>query len=81
MKMVIHGLISAYHGDDVILYFAMLEKDFTAFEINRLKKSIKTIPQRMQIPKILIFTAIAMAMFTPLAMQIVDSFKSIFSKV
>lgn len=78
MKMVIHGLISAFNGESVELYFAMLEKDFTAFEVNVLKKSIKTIPQKMNAPKVLLFTSIFITLFLPLAMEIIASFKDIF---
>lgn len=78
MKMVIHGLISAFNGENVEMYFAMLEKDFTSFEVNVLKKAIKTIPQKMQAPKILLFTSIFLTLFLPLALEIVGSFKQIF---
>lgn len=79
MKMVIHGLLSAFNGEEVEMYFAMLEKDFSSFEVNVLKKAIKTIPQKMQLPKILLFSSIFLTMFLPLAMQIVDSFRTIFN--
>lgn len=78
MKMVIHGLISAFNGEEVGTYFAMLEKDFTSFEINILKKNIKTIPQKMQAPKILLFSSIFITLFLPLALEIVGSFRDIF---
>ena len=78
MKMVIHGLLSAYNGENVLHYFSMLEKDFTQFEISSLKKAIKSIPQKMQLPKILIFSSVFLALATPLGIQIVDSFKTIF---
>lgn len=79
LKMVINGLRSAYNGDDVKMYFAMLEKDFTSFEINELKKEIKTIPQQILVPKILIYVAAAFALLLPLALTILESFKLYFS--
>lgn len=78
LKMVIRGLTSAYHGDDVKSYFAMLERDFTAFEINDLKRSVKSIPRKMQTAKILILASIMITLFFPLVMQIIESFNGLF---
>lgn len=81
MKMVVHGLRSAFNGEDVKNYFAMLETDFTQYEVATLKKAIKTIPQKMQLPKLLIFTSVLGTLATPLVMQIVSSFKDIFGSM
>ena len=78
LKMVIRGLTSAYHGDDVKSYFAMLERDFTAFEINDLKRSVKSIPRKMQTAKVFILLAIMITLFLPLGMQIAESFEGLF---
>ena len=56
----------------------MLEKDFEAYEIALLKQNIKTIPKRMRLPKMLMYSAVAFTLFLPIVMQIVDSFKGIF---
>jgi hypothetical protein len=79
LKMVARGLLSAYHGDDVKAYFAMLERDFTAFEINDLKRSVKSIPRKMQTAKILILVSIMITIFFPLGMEIFESFKDLFA--
>jgi hypothetical protein len=78
LKMVISGLQSAYNGDDVKIYFAMLEKDFNAFEVSELKKDIKSIPQQLTLPKLLIYASAAFALLLPLALTIMDSFSLFF---
>lgn len=78
LKMVVHGLISANNGDNVEVYFAMLEKDLREYEIHFLKQSVKTIPNRMRLPKGLMYATMAIALFFPLIMQIVGSFKDVF---
>lgn len=78
LKMVIHGLVAANNGDNVDVYFAMLERDFEAYEIALLKQNIQTIPKRMRLPKMLMYSAVAFALFLPIVMQIIDSFKGIF---
>lgn len=81
LKMVIHGLVCANNGDDVEVYFAMLEKDFEAYEVALLRQNIKTIPGRMKLPKMLMYSAVAFALFLPIVMQIIDSFVGIFGQV
>lgn len=78
LKMVIHGLVAANNGDNVDVYFSMLERDFEAYEIALLKQNIQTIPKRMRLPKMLMYSAVAFALFLPIVMQIIDSFKGIF---
>lgn len=79
LKMVLNGLRSAYNGEDVGVYFQILENDFSAFEVNELKKDIKTVPQKLMWPKILIYMAAAFAMLLPLILTIINSFQEIFS--
>lgn len=79
LRMVINGLKGANNGDNMDIYFAMLEKDFTAYEISLLKQNVKTIPNRMRLPKMLMYTSVFVALFFPIAMQVVESFKTIFS--
>ncbi len=78
LKMVIHGLVAANNGDNVDVYFSMLERDFEAYEIALLKQNVKTIPKRMRLPKMLMYSAVAFTLFLPIIMQIIDSFKGIF---
>ena len=78
LKMVIHGLVAANNGDDVRLYFNMLERDFTSFEISLLKANVKSIPERMRIPKMLMYTSVFLTLFFPIIMQVIDSFKQVF---
>lgn len=78
LKQVTHGLISANNGDDVTMYFAMLERDMAAYEVSFLRSNVDTIPRRMRLPKILMYIAVAIAMFYPLIMQIIESFMVVF---
>ena len=78
LKMVIHGLISANNGDDVRIYFNMLERDFTNYEVTMLKRKVKSIPNRMRIPKLLMYTSVFLTLFYPIVCQVIDSFKEVF---
>ena len=73
LKMVTHGLISANDGNDVRYYFAMLERDFSAFEVAALRKSIKTIPQQMRVPKMLLMISVFAALFYPILYTVFSS--------
>lgn len=79
LKRVVRGLINANNGDDVRVYFAMLERDFTAFEMTLLKQNIKRIPEKMRLPKMLMYSAVAAALFFPIIMQVVESFMLFFA--
>ncbi len=79
LKRVIRGLINANNGDDVRVYFAMLERDFTAFEMTLLKQNIKRIPDKMRLPKMLMYSSVAASLFFPIIMQVVDSFMLFFT--
>lgn len=79
LKQITHGLIAANNGDDVKMYFAMLERDMSAYWVSYLRSNIQTIPARMRVPKILMYAAVAIAMFYPLIMQIVESFRDVFT--
>lgn len=78
LKLVLHGLVAANNGDDVSVYFAMLEKDFSAYEVTLLKQNIKTIPEKMRFPKTCMFISIFATMFVPILLQVADSFMAIF---
>ena len=78
LRMVTRGLINANNGDDVSIYFAMLERDFTSYEIALLRQSIASIPNKMRLPKMLMYVSIALTFFFPLIMQIIDAFKDVF---
>jgi hypothetical protein len=79
LKRVVRGLINANNGDDVRVYFAMLERDFNAYEMTLLKQNVKRIPERMRLPKMLMYSAVALALFFPILMQVLDSFKLFFT--
>ena len=79
LKRVIRGLINANNGDDVRVYFAMLERDFTAFEMTLLKQNVKRIPEKMRFPKALMYTAVVAALFFPILMQVWESFSLFFT--
>lgn len=79
LKRVVRGLINANNGDDVRVYFAMLERDFNAFEMTLLKQNVKRIPEKMRLPKMLMYSAVAAALFFPIIMQVVESFMLFFS--
>lgn len=79
LKRVVRGLINANNGDDVRVYFAMLERDFNAYEMTILKKNVKSIPEKMRIPKMLMYSSVAVALFFPILMQVVESFKMFFT--
>lgn len=55
---VVRGLIGVLRGDDGAVYFQMLEHDFKAFELQRLKGEAQKIP-----PKIRIFSFIMLMCF------------------
>lgn len=78
LKRVVRGLINANNGDDVRVYFAMLERDFNSFEITLLKQNVKRIPERMRIPKMLMYSAVALALFFPIIMQVIEAFRMFF---
>lgn len=78
LKRVIRGLINANNGDDVRVYFAMLERDFNSFEVTLLKQNIKRIPEKMRLPKMLMYSSVALALFFPILMQVVESFMMFF---
>ena len=73
LKMVTHGLISANDGNDVRYYFAMLERDFSAFEVAALRKSVKSIPQQMRLPKMLLMISVFAALFYPILYTVLKS--------
>lgn len=79
LKRVIRGLINANNGDDVRVYFAMLERDFNAYEMTMLKQNIKTIPDRMKLPKMLMYSSVALTLFFPILMQVIESFSLFFN--
>ncbi|MBQ8806230.1 MAG: hypothetical protein IJZ68_07060 [Bacteroidaceae bacterium] len=79
LKRVVRGLINANNGDDVRVYFAMLERDFNAFEMTMLKQNVKRIPEKMRLPKMLMYSAVALALFFPIIMQVVESFQLFFT--
>lgn len=79
LKRVVRGLINANNGDDVRVYFAMLERDFTAYEMTLLKQNIKRIPAKMRLPKMLMYSAVVLALFFPILMQVLESFSLFFS--
>ena len=79
LKRVVRGLINANNGDDVRVYFAMLERDFTAYEMTLLKQNVKKIPEKTRLPKMLMYSAVAAALFFPIIMQVVESFLLFFS--
>lgn len=78
LKRVIRGLVNANNGDDVRVYFAMLERDFNSYEMVLLKQNIKRIPERMRLPKMLMYSSVALALFFPIIMQVVESFSLFF---
>ena len=78
LKRVVRGLINANNGDDVRVYFAMLERDFNAFEMTLLKQNVKRIPEKMRLPKMLMYSAVALALFFPILMQVLESFQLFF---
>ena len=80
LQRVVKGLINANEGDDVRIYFEMLERDFNAFEVTLLKRSLKTIPERMRLPKMLLYSAVAITLFFPIIMQVVESFQMFFAE-
>lgn len=79
LKRVVRGLINANNGDDVRVYFAMLERDFTAYEMTLLKQNIKRIPGKMRLPKMLMYSAVVLALFFPILMQVLESFTLFFA--
>lgn len=79
LKRVVRGLINANNGDDVRVYFAMLERDFTAYEMTLLKQNIKRIPAKMRLPKMLMYSAVVLALFFPILMQVLESFSLFFT--
>ena len=79
LKQVVNGLISANNGDDVVSYFDMLDKDFTAFQKTLLHQQVKTISKRMGLPKLLMTAMIFLTMFFPIVMQVITSFKEVFN--
>lgn len=79
LKMVTHGLSAANRGDDVVYYFNMLERDFSAFEVAALRKNIKTIPQQLRVPKLLMMISVFAALFYPIIMSVVESIKLFFT--
>ncbi len=80
LQRVVKGLINANEGDDVRIYFEMLERDFNAFEVTLLKRSLKTIPERMRLPKLLLYSAVAITLFFPILMQVIESFQMFFAE-
>jgi hypothetical protein len=78
LKRVIRGLVNANNGDDVRVYFAMLERDFNSYEMVLLKQNIKRIPERMRLPKMLMYSSVALALFFPIIMQVIESFSLFF---
>ena len=79
LKETTDGLISIYNGTYDEFYFAMLERDFTTFEINNLKKEIKKIPAKMQMPKILMVLSVMVTLTTPLIFEIIKAAGDLFS--
>jgi len=79
LKQVTHGLIAANNGDDVIYYFEMLERDFTNFEIAALRKNVKTVPQQLRLPKLLLLISVFAALFFPIIASIAESVKLFFT--
>lgn len=81
LKRVVRGLINANNGDDVRVYFAMLERDFTSYEIALLKQDVKKIPAKMRLPKMLMYSSVVLSLFFPILMQVLESFQEFFTKV
>lgn len=79
LKRVVRGLVNANNGDDVRVYFAMLERDFNAYEMTLLKQNVKRIPERMRLPKMLMYSSVALALFFPILMQVLESFQTFFT--
>lgn len=80
LKRVVRGLINANNGDDVRVYFAMLERDFNSYEMVLLKQNIKRIPERMRLPKMLMYSSVALSLFFPIIMQVLESFSLFFNQ-
>lgn len=78
LKQVISGLISIYNGTYDKFYFTMLENDFSAEEINALKAELKKLPNKMQLPKILLVMSVMITVMTPLILTIIDTAGDIF---
>lgn len=78
MTKVINGLIGIYNGDNVQFYFQMLERDFTTFEKNKLKKEVQRIPNKMQPSMLLITSAIIFIFITPFIVLLMENFRVIF---
>ena len=79
LSMLIRGLIGIYNGDDVRYYFEMLNKDFTELETDRLRLEVMKIPKKMRKSMIVIYAAIVLLFFTPVAILISESLQKFFS--
>lgn len=79
LKQVVSGLISIYNGTYDKFYFTMLENDFSSEEINALKAELKKLPNKMQLPKILLVLSVMITVMTPLILTIIDTAGEIFN--
>lgn len=76
---IINGLMGIYHGDNVLFYFQMLERDFTTFQVNLLKKTVKKIPDKLQMCMLLLTAAIMFIFMTPFIILLIENYQVIFS--
>lgn len=73
LSEVVRGLINILNGDDNSNYFKMLSFRFREFELNRLDKEAKKIPERVTKFSMLMLMAMLLIVMSMFAMQIMDN--------
>ena len=64
LSQVTRGLQAVLHGDNCQMYFQMLAIDFRNAGIQNLRITAKKLPDKMQVPSVIIMVCVALTIFT-----------------
>lgn len=75
---VVRGLIGVLRGDDGVMYFRMLSRDFKQMELRRLKKEAGKIPPKIRVYSFVMLLCFLLMYLVAIGTEIIDSMGAMF---